>query len=195
MPMPNPLDPTVIPAPKPPPTPYGSTSVTDRVKDIVSADSPLTMAARTEAAKVMNSRGLLNSTMTAGATQDSLYRAALPIASQEASQAFSGSQSELDRTNQQSLQDKDIAFRKGEGALDRTLQTKIANWNLSSTDRQAAAQMVTNLDSLYSSDIASINNNTGMSAAARTVALKAAAALRAKRLNLAEQIYAIDLRF
>lgn len=200
--IPNPAKLPTVPAP----TPYGSTSVADRVTDLASHDSPLNMAARTEAAKVMNRRGMLNSTMTAGASEDAVLRAAVPIASQDAAQAFQGSQTELDRTlregmqqkdiaNTQLLQQKDIAFRTGQGALDRGLQQKIANWNLSSTDRQAASSLVAHMDSLYSSDIASINANTTMSAAARTTALKAAAALRAKRLNLTEQLYSIDLRF
>lgn len=194
--MPDPLNPTnLMPKPPAPPTPYGTSSVASRVADITSKDSALNQAAHTEAAKISNRRGMLNSSFASGEALDSVLRAAVPIASQEASQAFQGSENALDRTNQQTLQQKDIDFRTGEGALDRALQKQIANWNLSSTDREAASRMVTNLDALYSSDIASINANTSLSATARATQLKAAAALRAKRLNLAEQIYSIDLKF
>jgi hypothetical protein len=51
--------------------------------------------ARTEAAKVMNSRGMLNSSMYAGAAQDAVLRQAVPIASQESNQAFQASESGL----------------------------------------------------------------------------------------------------
>lgn len=62
-------------------------SVSERIAAITAQDSPLMEQARTSGLKLANSRGLLNSTMAIGAAQDSTYRAATPIASQEAAQA------------------------------------------------------------------------------------------------------------
>lgn len=262
-------DPLTSPTPTPATT-YGENDVQNRVKNIASQDSMLNNMARTEAAKVMNARGMLNSSMYAGAAQDAVLRQAVPIASQESSQAFQGSESALtraaakasqessqafqghesalqrtstegmqakdiasqqlmqqksltaaeqsqirdissregqaaaDRAQQQILQQKDIAnqkdlqqqditFRKGEGALDRATQEKLQSWNLKSTDRNAAAQFLTNQETMYQSAYQSIMANTNLDAKQREAQLTAAKTMRDKQLNFVEQMYNVDL--
>lgn len=191
-----------------PPTPetYGANDVQNRVKNIASQDSMLNQMARTEAAKVMNSRGMLNSSMYAGAAQDAVLRQALPIASQESSQAFSANESALQRAstegmqakdiaNQQQLQQKDITFRQGEGALDRASQEKIQSWNLKSQDRDSAARFLTGMETMYQSAYQSIMANTNLDAKQREAQLTAAKTMRDKQLNFVEQMYNIDLQW
>lgn len=55
---------------------------------ILGKDSPLLARARQEAMRVMNSRGLTNTSMAAGATYGAMVDAALPMAQQNADQAF-----------------------------------------------------------------------------------------------------------
>ncbi|TIW28668.1 MAG: hypothetical protein E5V63_04095 [Mesorhizobium sp.] len=185
---------------------YGANDVQTRVKNIASEDSMLNQMARTEAAKVMNSRGMLNSSMYAGAAQDAVLRQAVPIASQESNQAFQASESALSRAsaegmqakdlaNQQTLQQKDITFRQGEGALDRASQEKLASWNLKSQDRDSASRFLTGMETMYQSAYQSIMANTNLDAKQREAQLTAAKTMRDKQLNFVEQMYNIDLKW
>jgi len=216
--MANPLDPNDLLNKTPAaPNPYGTTSVETRVNDIASKDSPLNQMARTEANKVMNRRGMLNSGIAVGAAQDAVLKNALPIASQDASQAFQGEENRLsreattagqireqtftqgeaalDRQQQLKLQASDIAFKRNEAKLDRATSEKLASWQLKSSDRNAAAQFLTNMESMYQSQYQSIMNNTALSADARTKQLTAAKQLRDRQLNFVEQMYNIDLKW
>lgn len=189
------------------PTPaetYGANDVQNRVKNIASEDSMLNQMARTEAAKVMNSRGMLNSSMYAGAAQDAVLRQAIPIASQESNQAFQASESALDRTSREAMQEKDITnqkylqqtdigFRTSEGALDRASQEKLASWNLKSQDRNAAAQFLTNMETQYASAYQAIMANTNLDAKQRTAQLTAAKQMNDRQRNFVEQLFSIDL--
>ena len=291
-------------------------SMATKVNEIASKDSALNQMARTEGLKAANRRGLLNSSMAIDASQDAVLKNALPIASQDAAQAFAknqaakafeygmtaqegqqafqsgerqagegfqtserlgtqgfqsteaglargwqtaeniaqrgfqGTQNDLDRDLQQTLQtqqldtsqamqikdiasregieaanraltqvlqENDINFRMREGGLDREaalqqqkndiafqtsqnqaqrdLQLKIANMNLGSTERQAASQFVTNMESMYQSNYQSIMNNTTLDAKTRNSLLTSAKNLRDNQLNFVEQMYNIDLKW
>jgi hypothetical protein len=267
-------------------------SVAAQVTKLASKDSALNQMARTEGLKAANRRGLLNSSMAVGESQDAVLKNVLPIASQEANQAFQknmaakgfeysmagqtqqqgwqsaenvaargwqtaeniaqrnflGTQADLDRdlqkllqqnqiTSQEKLtyaqiastegieaanrklaadlqekdiqfrmsegnlnrqaakeaQDKDIAFRKSESALDRSLQEQIAKWNLSSSDRNSASQMLTNMESMYQNTYSSIMANTNLTSAQRDSYLKAAKSMRDTQINLVQQMYNVKL--
>ena len=55
---------------------------------ILGQDSPLLAQARAEAARMANQRGLMNSSMAAGMTYGEMVKAAMPMAQQNAQQAF-----------------------------------------------------------------------------------------------------------
>ena len=280
-------------------------SVAAQVTKLASQDSALNQMARTEGLKAANRRGLLNSTMAIGAAQDAVLQNVLPIAQQEAGQAFAknqaakafeygltgqeagqawqtgerlggqeftageniaargwqtaeniaqrgflGTQADLDRTLQQTLQANqitaddvalvkqitstegiaeannklaellqerdiefrmsegkldrasaekmqaaDIAFQKAEGALNRSLQEQVAKWNLSSTDKAAAAQMLTSMETMYQNSYSSIMANTALKASDREKYLTAAKNLRDNQINFVEQMYNVDLKW
>ena len=203
-------------------------SVVNKLNTITAGDSPLMQAARTEGLKVANRRGLLNSSIAAGATQTAMLQAALPIAQQEAAQDFQrnqdarqfeygmasqgfaqdfqSSESALDRALQTDMQIRDIASREGLAAadralqeklqkneikyqetarkLDRQLQEKIASWNLSSDDRNAAAQLLSNLESIYASQANAIMANTNLSSSQRSSQMKSLQNLRSRQLSM-----------
>lgn len=235
------------------------TKVSTQLAEITKQGSPLMQQAKTDALKLANRRGLINSSMAVGASQDAALRTALPIASQDASSALQerlqakeiasteGMQSkqiastegmqlkdiastqgiaEAERILRERLQDKtisaadqqqlrDIAFRaeqggldralsetqqqraitaqQSEASLDRALQERLANLNLNSNDRNAAATMLTNMSAAYNDQYAAIMANTNLSSEQRTQQLEAAKALRDVRLNFVEQLYAVDL--
>jgi len=62
----------------------GMDTVQGQMKDLMSQDNSLMKQARTSALQGANKRGLLNSSMAVGASQDAMARQALPIAKQDA---------------------------------------------------------------------------------------------------------------
>lgn len=79
-------------------------SVSNRVTGLLAKDSPLITQARTQANQASNRRGLLNSSMAVESGQKAAYSAALPIASQEASQAHSTNTQGRDIESRQIMQ-------------------------------------------------------------------------------------------
>lgn len=63
------------------------TGVASRVAQLTAEDSPLMKQARTSGLQAANARGVLNSSIAAGASEGEAIRAATPIAMQEAQQA------------------------------------------------------------------------------------------------------------
>ena len=59
-----------------------ASEVSDRISDIINADSPLMQSAVTGANAGMNARGLLNSSMAQGAASKAVIDAASPIAAE-----------------------------------------------------------------------------------------------------------------
>lgn len=121
------------------------------------------------------------------------------ITSQEGMQ-----QKSIDAADTQQI--RDIDFRQEEAAKDRTLeetlqnrsfdlQEQIAKWNLDSNDRNAAAQFLTNMETMYNDRYAQIMANTSLSSSQRSTFLKDAAALRDKELNFVEQLYNVEIQW
>lgn len=63
----------------------GTQTVAGQLHSILAEDGPLSQQAKAGALDTANSRGLINSSMAAGAGQDALIKNALPIAQQDAS--------------------------------------------------------------------------------------------------------------
>lgn len=139
---------------KPPATkaPSLNDSVADKVKELTSQDSPLMQQAKTAGLKTANRRGLLNSSMAVGASQDAMVRTALPIASQDAGQAFQknmqateqawqSGEKQLDRDQQTAIVDKQITSTEGLAAAQRELDLKMQDINISAADRQQIRQI------------------------------------------------------
>lgn len=94
-------------------------SVESRVASIASKDSPLNKMARSGAMQTANRRGIINSTMAAGAGEKAVLETALPIASQDAQTSFNTKMSNQQATNQmrsQRLSGNQQAILAGQGA-------------------------------------------------------------------------------
>lgn len=111
-------------------------STANKLRDMLREDSPLMQQARTDGLKTANSRGLLNSSMAAGASQDAMIRAATPIAQQDASQAFQKNLQSSDYTYGLASQFAGQEFSGDQAALDRSLQVKMQNASLNAADQQ-----------------------------------------------------------
>jgi hypothetical protein len=265
------------------PRPLVDESVVKQVTGLMKQDSPLMTQAKTAGLQQANQRGLLHSSMAVGSAQDSAYRAALPIASQEAAQraqrnmqsidigsreGMQGRDIEATRQNQirdiearfglqandaaslmqrlereiasregmqadeiefrrqammeeiaarfglqeneveaqmqrleadiasrQTMQQREIGYQQTERALDRELQQVLASMNLSSSDRNAASQMLVNMESLYEERYRTIMANTDLDAATRTQQLQSAMNLRNAQIDFIQQMYDIQLNW
>jgi uncharacterized protein YijF (DUF1287 family) len=190
-------------------------SVSSNLNQVTSQDSPLMNAARVEGLKLANKRGISNSSMAVGAAQDAMIRQALPIASQQASQNFQRNQGartfeygmaaqEFDQGFRSDLFDRDAAlraylqssdqtFQSNESQLNRELQERLNNWQLDSSDRNAAMAAITNLEQLYDQKVQGLMNNQALSAADRDRFLLSERRLRDTRLHFIEQMYQVEL--
>lgn len=149
----NPLIPTTTG-----PTPWlGSQKLVDdsmanMVTKLASADSNLNRMARTEGLKAANSRGLLNSSMAVGASQDAVLKNVLPIASQDSAQAFQKNMAAkafeygmTSQVGQQAWQTAENIAQRGflgtQAELDRNLQRALQTQQINSQQLMQTRQI------------------------------------------------------
>lgn len=206
-----PTAPTTTPLPAPP----KDVGVGSRIAGLISQDNAYMAAARTGAKQEAERRGLLSSSIAAGAGEAAAIRAALPIASQEAQQA---SQSQLqaegaqqrgtllaqDIAGQRQIQTEaagqkqellaaDIAGKEVLANLDISSKERIANLNVASHDRDRAMSAAAVMESGYSDMFRTITASPDIPAETREKYLTHIAAIRDSSLNLVEQFYNVDL--
>lgn len=136
--------------------------VQNRLVDVIGENSRFIQQARTGAANQANSRGLLNSSIAAGAGEGAAIDRALPIASQDAQsvvqailqnaadanalqgqregQTFTGGQNDLARQAAFSLQGQQLGFQSGENAAQRQLSQDLQGQQLGFQSEENAAQ-------------------------------------------------------
>lgn len=159
-------------------------SVSTRVTGLLKADSPYLKQARTDAAKTANRRGLLNSSIAAGAGTDAAIRSSLPIASQEAQQIADKNLSAQGFNQNTALQAQDIASRE-----------KIATQNIASSEREKSISAIAALENSYTEAFRTIAQNPDLNSEARNQYLDHLGAQRDANFNLVEQVYGIDLEW
>lgn len=99
-----------------------NTDVAGMVSDYLKQDSALMVQGRTQGRQEAAQRGLLNSSMAAGASTDAMARQAVPIASQQANINTNANQRAFDRRENRYLQDDQQGFQGEQAGLDRDLQ-------------------------------------------------------------------------
>ena len=122
-------------------------TVQGQVDSILSKDSPLMQRARTLATQQMAQRGLVNSSMAAGAGTAAMIDRATPIAAQDANTYSQASQDNMNAMNTSGqfnageinrfgLQTGQQKFQGEQSALDRNLQTNLTNTNIQASKDQ-----------------------------------------------------------
>ena len=193
----------------------GTPTAYDLMTRYSAKDTPLMAQARGQALQIANSRGLMNSSIATQAGEEAALGTVLPLASQDADNAAQkerlgmeltsrerialaqmGSQerlAQLDIASRERMQGNEIGYQTSERALDRSLQEQLAQWNLSSTDRDSAMKSVISMEQLYNQQYANIMANTSLSSEDRAAQLTAAKNLRDVQLDLIQQMYQISL--
>lgn len=152
---------------------YEDDSVSKQVNKLTSQNSPLMQQAKTAGMQTANRRGLLNSSMAVGESQREAYNAAIPIASQEASQIANKN------TTQMGLRaDQDIAAM-----------------NVAAHDRQYAQAGLAAADTAYAQGFAAIAANKDLPASVRDKYLTNLQKMRDSGNNLVSQMYGISLEW
>lgn len=162
----------------------GETSVETRMNGLLRHDNEYMQAAEAQGNKEARRRGLGSSSMAVQAAQASRVNAALPIASQDASQSHT-----------QLMQQRDIRSREMLSRLDRDQQIRIAKMNVSASERTAASQLAASFEQTYSDTIAAIMGNPDLPASARKAYTIHAGKVRDSNLKLVEQMYGIKLNW
>lgn len=120
-------------------------TVEGRIKGLIDSNSPLMQQAQTMGLQQANARGLANSSMAVGSSQDALYKAATPIATADANIQANAAQfnaidpnKKLQLDSQVSMANADRASREGIAGADRTSVEGRLNTELASRERIAA---------------------------------------------------------
>lgn len=92
-------------------------------------------------------------------------------------------------------QERDLASRQDMAGLDRALQERLATWNLDAAERQQASGMLTSMQQVHAAQVQSIMANTAMDAGARQNQLNALNEQNARRINLVEQMFGVQIQW
>ncbi|MFB2888329.1 hypothetical protein [Aeromonas veronii] len=98
-------------------TPFDAKDVNDQVNKTISQDGLLMRVAKAKGEQYAAGRGLSNSSIGAEASQRAIVDAALPIASQNAGQAWKSDENRIDRSHQLTMQGNQFGHEKGMAEL------------------------------------------------------------------------------
>jgi hypothetical protein len=192
-------------------TPRRDDSVARGVNALTAQDSAMMRQARTAGLQRANARGLLNSSMAVGAAQNEAYRAAIPIASQDASQAYGENMANLDIAARFGLQANDLASRTQLAQMDITsrenMQFRDIDYNMgrdqlnkylaemgNNTEQQRImATFFTTQEQIYAARISDIMGNTNLDAQTRTEQLQAAKNSFTGQMDAISNILGVDV--
>lgn len=157
-------------------------TVQGQTENIIKNDSPLIQLARTGADQQSQSRGLTNSSMAIGASQDAVYRAALPIAQADAAQSARVAGYNVDTLNKANEFNATNQFSRDEriGRQDFDTKERIANnaYDFEKTQFTTAKEyerqsqnMVSGLAQSFQNEVSAINKDPNMTQQAKTYAL------------------------
>lgn len=103
-------------------TPFDAKDVNDQVNKTISQDGLLMRMAKAKGEQYAAGRGLSNSSIGAEASQRAIVDAALPIASQNAGQAWKSDENRIDRSHQLTMQGNQFGHEQGMANLNAQLQ-------------------------------------------------------------------------
>ncbi len=161
---------------------YESADVGKQLTGLLGKSSPYLTAARTGAMKTANSRGLLNSSIAAGAGENAAIKSALPIASQNA-----------DQISQQNLQAGQFGHEAKQLGTQLQSQEDIAYANIARLDREKSAALSAAYENSYTEAFRTIGQNENLPAKVRDKYLKHLATIRDHNYRLLEQLYSVDI--
>jgi len=183
-----------------------NTDTATRVNDLTSKNSPLMQQARTQAKQASNQKGLLNSSMAVQAGEAAAYNAALPIASQDSTNAQASNvarqnykqTSEIsaqDNTQKSGLLNTELTSREKVASEANEMEIAKAELNVAANDREKASAAAVSMEQVYAEMFKSIAGNDKIPSAARNAYTEHIGKLRDSSLGLVEQMFDINLQW
>lgn len=176
----------------------------EKVTGMLTAGNPYIEQAKSAGLDVANSRGLLNSSIAAGASEKAAYDAATPIATADASIA-----AQKDLSKQSYVQTADISAKQSASteriaaAGNESQQViagnnnqkdlSIADMNVASNKQDKASTAAQNYANIYATQVNTINNNKDIPASSRATYLEQAKTQYDDNIALVEQMYSVKL--
>jgi hypothetical protein len=149
--------------------------------------------AAAQGSMMANRRGLMNSSMAAGAAQSAMIDAALPVASQDASQNFKAALQQNDTDHQRWLANLDASTQTSIANMNDATRREIANLQASSKDRDNIAAMVTAAQQIYSNEWSTVINNSNIPAYEREKYFVHLQKMLSQQITLIEGMYGVNL--
>ena len=194
------------------PGPAGTTtSVADRISDIISDDSELMRLAAARGLQAVNARGLGNSSMGVGAAQKSVIETAAPIAGQDAQIASSEKMATEERQSRERIAANELKVRQAESAADRAQQATQFNQQLefntsemnariemfegemAQRERDNLAANITQMNAQRMSAYGGIMSNPEIPAEARSAALRSINDMTTQNFNQLQSLYGVTV--
>jgi hypothetical protein len=150
-------------------------TVSGQLDSLLSQDSPLMQRAKYQGIATANSRGLLNSSLAAGAAQAAMIDAALPIAQQDAQTYYEQSRANQNVTNDFKASNLNYLQGAEQSALDRAFdQTQTEYQTNAELAKSMAETRLTQSSGLYAQFIQGMAdiNSSDMDQSAKDVALR-----------------------
>lgn len=175
--------------------PESGGTTADNVNKMLATDSPFVTQARSAGMDTANQRGLLNSSIAAGASQKAAYDAVTPIATADASITAQKDLSAQSYNQNKSIQADQIASTEKIATQSRDKDLTVADMNVRSNAQDKVAQASQNYASVYASMVNNINANKDIPAASRDIYLANAKTFYDNSMRLTEQTYNVQLNW
>jgi hypothetical protein len=196
---------------------YDVDTVEDRMTGLLSKNSPYIKQAKSDAMKTANSRGLLNSSIAAGAGTDAAIRSSLPIASQdatasnqfglqkygqEATESLLGTESGL----KSQLMSEEAGYKSGLSGQEATqkleqqsqkydFENQLQNSKFTSDEVRAIGSSTTLLGESLTNRIAEIQKDATLSASAKSTIVQQLQDIYKSQLDSIGAIYGVPIEW
>lgn len=190
-------------------------TVAGQLTGLLETDSPYITRARTRAAQTANSRGLINSSMAAGAGEAAAIDAALPVAQQDAQTYTQQQYQNQNASNQAKLFNADFGnqtfFRQLDtdnrlkvdqqqqqqqlklAEMDRDLRLDLAAIDVSQKDYAAFSDYISNTSQQYQVQQTNISTDPGLSVEEKNRALQDLSVTYRSNMQVMSDLYGVDI--
>ena len=194
-----------------------SLTVENRMTGLLSSESPYMNAARSKAMRTANQRGLLNTTMAAGAGEKAAIESAMPIATQDASYLQNSAIKSQEADLQSGLYEKqgeiskDIATHEGgiarelEGIVQQganfrqqaelDMKKVLAEMELGNNEKTAYAGAVTDMGDRFMAELNNIQRDPNVTTEAKTAAIATLQQAYRQNLQTLSSIYSVSIEW
>lgn len=147
-------------------------TVQGQLSGILNSGSPLMQQAKTTGLQTANARGLLNSSLAAGAAENAMIGSATPIATSDANVNAASAQANQNVENAFKTTNASNAFNAGEKIYSTETAAAVNAANNLSTEKINLSGQISTMNNSLNNDIATIQTNPNMTQQAKQYSIK-----------------------